>query len=316
VKISVIILTSLRVAPTLARCITTIRKERYRDVEIILVDNATKGLERHSVDAVADRVDQVIHLPRNLGYGGGNNRGAEAASGDILFLLNDDAWILPGTLHAIADAFADDPALGIVGCKIYNQDGRTLQHAGAVLDRQAFSRHLGFGQENGDSYATPRRVDFVTGAAWAIRKHLWDRVGGLTETYLPLYYEETEFCWLGRMLGWSILFLPDARVIHHGMQTSGQLSQHYFFFYHRNRLRYLVRTGQRKELVPFLLAELRWLLSFRNWDQYPALFLAYVWNIAILPKTLLGRRKLWAKTRIPANQAPETGHPQAANQLR
>lgn len=309
-RISVIIPTQ-RAGSTLARSIASVRKDRYRDVELILVDNGSRGIARDTVDAVADRVDRLVRLPRNQGYAGGNNRGGEVASGDIFFLLNDDAWILPGTLAAIADAFQRDPTVAVVGCKILNEDEQTLQHVELKLSIQAFSHHVGEGELDGPQYAAPRKVNYITGAAWAIRRSLWDPLGGLSETYFPGYYEEAEFCWLARSLGWSVLFLPQARVIHRGMQTSGRFSHRYFFYYHRSRLQFLLRTGCRSEILSFLQAETGWLLTFRNWDQYPVLFLAYLWNFGMLPRTLRGKKALWAKTRQAANRAPTAPDSQA-----
>lgn len=293
-RISIIIPT-WKAGSTLARAVGSVRKDRFHDKEIILVDNGSKGLARQTVDAVAARVHRLIRLPRNLGYAGGNNRGAREASGEILFLLNDDAWILPGTLGAIEAWFAKDPGVGIIGCKVLNEDGETVQHAGAELSQQAFSRHVGAGEPDGPAYRQPREVAFITGAAWAVRRQLWDQAGGLAEAYYPGYYEETEFCWLARGLGWRILLLPEARVIHRGMQTSGRLSQRYHFNYHRSRLRFVLRTYRRSDLGPFVRTEFRWLLSFRNWDQYPALFLAYILNLLALPHILTGRKGLWKK---------------------
>jgi len=294
VKISVIIPTR-KPGSTLARAVGSVRKDRRLDTEIILVDNGSRGLARQAVEAGAGRVDRLLRLPRNYGYAGGDRRGAQEASGEVLFLLNDDAWVLPGTLEAIAGAFESDPDAGVIGCKIYEEDEHTLQHVETELNVQAFSRHVGAGEADGPRYSEPKDVKFITGAAWAVRRELWDRVGGLPETYHPGYYEEVEFCWLARALGRRILFVPEARVVHRGMQTTGRYSQRYHFYYHRSRLRFVLRTYCRSEFRRFLVAELCWFLSFRNWDQYPALLGAYVWNLAALPNILRGRRSLWRK---------------------
>jgi len=291
-KVSVIIPT-FRAEASLGRAVDSIRRERRLGAEIVLVDNGCRGMAKQTVEAMAGRVDRVVHLEKNQGYAGGNNRGAEVAKGDILFLLNDDAWLLPGALEAVVEAFEQHPEVGVIGCKIFNEDGKTLQHVEVKMNRQGFSRHVGAGDTDGPEYSEPRDVEYVTGAAWAIRRDLWDEIGGLAETYFPGYYEEVEFCWTARALGRRVRYVPGAAVIHLGMQTTGRYSQRYFFYFHRSRIRFLLRTSLRRGFFPILRAELGWILRFRNWDQYPALFLAYLLNSAALPRILRGRRKLW-----------------------
>jgi GT2 family glycosyltransferase len=291
-KVSVIIPT-FRAEATLGRAVASIRRERRIGAEIVLVDNGCRGMAKQTVEAMAGRVEKVVHLENNQGYAGGNNRGAEVAMGDILFLLNDDAWLLPGALEAVVETFERHPEVGVIGCKIFNDDGKTLQHVEVKMNRQGFSRHVGAGDTDGPEYSEPRDVEYITGAAWAIRRDVWDEIGGLAETYFPGYYEEVEFCWTARALGRRVRYVPGAAVIHLGMQTTGRYSQRYFFYFHRSRIRFLLRTTLRRDSLPILRAELGWILRFRNWDQYPALFLAYLLNFAALPRILRGRRKLW-----------------------
>jgi GT2 family glycosyltransferase len=292
VKVSVIIPT-FRAEASLGRAVASIRRERRLGAEIVLVDNGCRGMAKETVEAMAGRIDRLIHLKKNQGYAGGNNRGAEAAEGDILFLLNDDAWLLPGALEAVVETFERHPEVGVIGCKIFNEDGKTLQHVEVKMNRQGFSRHVGAGDTAGPEYSEPRDVEYITGAAWAIRRDVWDEIGGLAETYFPGYFEEVEFCWTARALGWRVRYVPDAAVVHLGMQTTGRYSQRYFFYYHRSRIRFLLRTSTRRELSSIIRAELSWILRFRNWDQYPALFLAYLLNFLTLPHILRGRKKLW-----------------------
>ena len=290
-----VIIPTCRGAGTLRQCVESVLADTPPSPEIILVDNGSDPATREVIRSLEPRVTTVVRLDRNLGYAGGNNAGVRRATGEILFLLNDDARVLPGTLSTTGGRMLQNPSIGIAGAKIYDPDGHTLQHAGAVLNRHAVSRHRGAGEEDTGQYDVEKDVEFVTGTAWAVTRDLWDRLGGLSEVYFPGYYEETEFCWAARRLGRRVVYLPGARVVHHGMRTTGRLSMRYHYYYHRHRLRYFLRTREKGQVGPFLRGELGWLLSLRNPEQFIPLLGAYLWNGLSLPATLSGRRELWRR---------------------
>src|SRR5262249_31747844 len=88
-SVSVIIVT-FNAAHYIERCLASVFAQSHGHFEVIVVDNA-------STDGSADLVRQrfprarLIASPTNEGYGGGNNRGAGEASGEILVFLNPDA---------------------------------------------------------------------------------------------------------------------------------------------------------------------------------------------------------------------------------
>ena len=291
VRISVIIPTRSGAA-TLERCVLSAMSQNLPGTEVILVDNDSDPQTRDILDSLEPRVGKVVRSGRNLGYAGGNNMGAKVAIGEILFLLNDDAWLLPGALEAVLARMSTDPSIGVVGGKVYDPDGRTLQHVELVVNNQAVSWYIGAGERDQGQYDDEREVEYVTGSAWAIRRELWERLGGLSEAYFPGYFEDVEMCWAARRLGYRVIYLPGARVCHEGMRTVGHLSRGYYYLYHRHRVRFLLRTFEKRRIGSFLRAEIRWILSFRNYDQYFPLLRAYLWNLLRLRETLRGRGEL------------------------
>jgi GT2 family glycosyltransferase len=83
--------------------------------EVVLVDNGSAG---ESASAVARKAGAtVVRLPMNVGFPGAVNRGLERAGGDIVALLNDDAWAVPGWLDSAEKVLAD-PEVAAVGPKV------------------------------------------------------------------------------------------------------------------------------------------------------------------------------------------------------
>jgi GT2 family glycosyltransferase len=187
----------------------------------------------------------------------------------------------------------DDRFVGVVGAKVYDPDGRTLQQVELVLNDHAVPRFLGVGEKDEGQYDPERDVEYVAGSAWAIRRDLWERLGGLSEAYFPGYFEDVELCWAAHKLGYRVLYLPGVRVCHEGMRTVGRLSREYHYLCHRHRVRFVLRTFEKRRIGSFLRAEIRWVLSFRNCDQYVPLLRAYAWNLLRLWGSVRGRRELW-----------------------
>jgi len=282
-KISVVIVT-LNGARRIAACLDRLRATRWPDLEVIVVDNgSTDGVAR----IVRERYPEVrlLRLPRNFGFAAGNNYGAIHARGEWIALLNDDTEAEPGWLEALMDFARRHPRAGALGCLLLYPDGRTIQHGGGVTHPHGLTDHLDWGRAAlpggaGDAAAAPpapapRQCDYVTGAAMLIRREVWEAAGPLDPGYFPIYFEENELCHRAREAGWEVWVVPEARVIHHESQTQRAWSRRFLVRYHRNRIRFLLKTRAPRDWPGALKAEIRWLARHRPYNQIAALALAY-----------------------------------------
>lgn len=213
----------------------------YDDFEVVVIDN---GSADGSPDFVAERYPQ-IHLIRNetnLGFSAGNNVGLQHASGEILVLLNQDTVVQQGWLAALVAAFERQPDAGIVGSKLLCPDGRTLQHAGGHLERPlVLGQHYGHGELDEGQYDEPCQVEYVTGAAMALRRNLLSEIGNLDEGFYPGYFEDVDFCLRAQAAGYSIWFEPQAVLHHHESASMRRDSLTGHYYYYRNRLRFALK---------------------------------------------------------------------------
>ena len=254
-------------------------------LEVIVVDNASGD---NSADLVAQRYPQVrlIRNTQNQGFAGGCNRGIEAAQGALLVLLNQDTQVQPGWLTALTRA-ASAPLNGVVGCKILYLDGKTLQHAGGWIDWPlGLSHHHGQGELDQGQWDQSRPVEFVTGAALAVRRAVLDKVGLLDEAFWPGYFEDADFCLRVKAAGYAIDYCADA-VVFHQETSSWTDAQAVSSAYQRGRLRFILKqTPPDRLLTRFIPAERAYQPAAIRGQESAALQTAYATVLAAVPSVI------------------------------
>lgn len=221
---------------------------------VVAVDNASPDDSTAVIEREFPQVHQV-HSSFNLGFAGGVNLGVDAAFArdaelDAVVLLNQDCLVEPGWLVALCAGLAGDERAAVAGCTLLNADG-TVNHAGAHLELPlAYSQHLTA------VTAAPARMDYVTGAVFAIRRAAWQALGPLDEDFYPAYYEEADYCYRARRHGWGVLYVPAAKVRH--LQLSQQWRKDPLLHWtqqHRARYRFVAKHFSGGELAAFFAAE-------------------------------------------------------------
>jgi GT2 family glycosyltransferase len=289
-------------ADCIGPCVSSLASLEYRPLELVMVDNASSD----DSAALARRMTReegldcrVSLMRRNQGYAAATNHGITLSSGRILLLLNPDTEIYPDTLGALVETL-EDPGIGIAGCKIYYPDRETLQHAGGYIRDNGLTWHYGVDEKDVGQYEEQMDVSYVTGAALAVKREVIDRVGPLDAGYFPAYFEETDLCLRARRAGYRVVYVPGARLVHHEAVTVGKFTERYYYLYHRNRIRFMLKNYSWRFLLDRALPfEQRWLSMVEPEEQAIPLNKAYLINILNLPLTLLARRRADKKLAAP-----------------
>lgn len=167
---------------------------------------------------ISPLVARVERNERNLGFAGNCNAGAARAHGDVLFFVNQDVLAMP-QISAAWDRFLvnvfEDPAVGIVGPKLLFPDG-SIQSAGGMFDGhcQPFHRCLGYRDAMYQEVNTPMQVGWVTGAALAIRRSLFEKLGGFDTAYGRGYFEDVDLCCKAQVAGFKVWYEPRCTLFH------------------------------------------------------------------------------------------------------
>jgi N-acetylglucosaminyl-diphospho-decaprenol L-rhamnosyltransferase len=251
------------------------------DIEIIVVDSASTDGSPQMVHAEFPQV-RLIASEKNLGYAGGNNTGANAATGRYIFLLNPDTIVQPDALIRMVDYMDTHPAVGALGPQLLWPDGtvqssrRRFPTLGSLfwestLLEQWFpqNRHVRRYHVADHPSGQIQKVDWVVGAAILIRREAWLQIGPIEEDFF-MYFEETDWCHRAAEAGWETHYLPDARIIHYEGKSSEQVVAARTLRFQRSRLRYTRKyfgQGWAIALRLFLWATfgLQWIEETAKW---------------------------------------------------
>jgi GT2 family glycosyltransferase len=281
-------------------CLSSLRQDVSADCEIIVVDNAsTDG----SADLVQRRYRDVTLVRNrvNRGFAAACNQGAKAAAGSVLVFLNQDTRVKPGWFRALVDGFELGPAIGLTTSKVLlmlqpdriQACGQDVHYTGLVFVR-------GF-RLPADSLNTPQEVAAVSGASFAVRKPVWEALGGFDET-LYMYYEETDLSWRAQLAGYRCLYVPGSMVCHDYRPSPPSPSRLYYSI--RNRHVMLLKNWRWMTLLflapGLLLAELvEWGLALAHgWVGLQAKLRADLWVVTHLRDIGRLRRRVQAERKV------------------
>lgn len=200
------------------RAIASAREAGFASIVV-----ADAGSSDGTVEGLADQDVRVLALP-NLGFGGCANRGVAAVDSDIVVIANADVTFEPGTAKQFAEALSDS-SIAAAGPLVRYPDGRRQLSARMHAGLLAAILHAMFGlwwpsnpwtrrYRGADlSLVEPQDVDWVSGCCVAVRREVFDQVGGFDPGYF-LFMEDVDLCDRMRAAGGRVVFDPSVSVTH------------------------------------------------------------------------------------------------------
>lgn len=190
--------------------------------QVVVVDTDSQDGSAAFVRRAFPRVELLEE--DNRGFGAAANAGLRRVHTTYALVLNADTRPADGSLTTLAAYLEHHPHAAVAGPLVVDADGRPqltarrLPKPLEILLQESGLRQLLPRVSRG---ASPRTVDWVLGAALAVRREAVLAIGGFDETYF-MYNEEVDLCLRLRQAGWEVHYAPVAAVAHVGGASTSQ----------------------------------------------------------------------------------------------
>ena len=294
VKASIIIL-NYNGKKFLKECFNSLKKQSYKDFEIIFVDNASKGDDvAHAKTFLKNFKNQkIIVNEKNLGFSEGNNRAYKEAKGNYVILLNNDTILHKDWLKNLIKKAESDNKIAIVGS------------ISAPFSDKMKNVSMGkyppstLGITGADILTDKDKTAYIDGASMLIRK---EHFKNLFDPEYFAYAEDAYISWKANIKGYKILY-TDSRYLHYGSGTSSKMSGFATYFVERNMLTNFLIFYEKQTLmkiIPLIILsrKIKFLSKLMQLDFSGmfALVKADLWVSFHLPR-MLRKRKIIQKQR-------------------
>jgi len=201
-------------------CIESLKKSSYPLARIILVDNGSQdgSINQLQKDYARDAQIHIIRNECNYGFARGVNVGIRYAlnhGAEFIFLVNNDTIVEKTCIERLYAAIEGAHHVGVAGPRIfYYKDPKRVWLGGGYFSK--IKTGVIVPEKNKkvvDCDEEIREVTFLTGCAMLIKREVFQRIGFFDENFF-LYEEDLDFCLRARREGFSLLYVPSAKVWH------------------------------------------------------------------------------------------------------
>lgn len=184
---------------TIRDCLEAVSRLAYPAYETIVVDDGSTD----ATPMIARQYDCRLIQTENRGLATARNLGLQAATGEIIAYLDDDAYPDPHWLHYLADMFRTTSHAGI--------GGPNLAPPGDGPIAECVSRAPGGPMH---VLVTDSVAEHIPGCNMAFRRDRLMAIGGF-DTQFRIAGDDVDVCWRLQAQGWTLGYHPAAQVWHH-----------------------------------------------------------------------------------------------------
>lgn len=194
-------------------CLPSLAAQSYAPLEMVVVDN---GSADGSAAWLAGNFPQarLLRLEESVSFARATNLGVAAARGDFFLLLNPDVRLEPDALAHMAAVAMADPSCAAVGAKLrFWWAPAFLNGLGNRVGAFSWGSDNGLGHLDLGQFDHWMELPSACYAAVLIPRQAWEAVGPADEGF-PMYYEDSEWSYRARLLGFKVLAAPQAVIYH------------------------------------------------------------------------------------------------------
>lgn len=198
--------------------------ESLRGIPAVVIDNASSD----GTAEIAERFGAtVLRNATNRGFSAAVNRGVRACKSPYLLLLNPDAALATAWEPLLSAADRHGLAAGqLLGSDGKPQEGFSVRRFPTAwtlafevlgINRLWRGNPVNWRYRYGDlDWDQPGLVEQPAGAFLLFRRDVWETVGGLDESYFPVWFEDVDFCLRARVMGFPAEYVPQVQALHQG----------------------------------------------------------------------------------------------------
>lgn len=257
-----VIIPNLNGEKLLPDCLSSLRKQEFKDFETIIVDNGSTDGSINFIRQSHHWVDVIIENKENLGFARACNQGIMASRGKFIALLNNDTEAHPEWLKQLVAAAERYPEIGMFASKTLFFDRRNIiDTTGHLMYPDGLNRGRGRLEVDLGQYDDKVDVFFPSGCAGFYRREVFDDIGLFDENHFA-YGDDTDIGLRARLAGWGCVFVPKAVVYHKYSMTTGEYSPEKVFLVERNRIWIVWKYFPLKMIIlSFFYSFLRYILQ-------------------------------------------------------
>jgi len=254
-----IIIVNYNVYNDIIQCIKSIYKHlKGLKFEIIVIDNCSFNRDIEELNNIYPEVNLIL-LNNNNGFGFANNIGMKASSGKYFLLLNPDIIIEDNSIYILFETLEKYKNAAVVGPVQYKPGSgleyyytffpslysRFTQEFGLYMKTKRMKKRFYDFLDTNIASGIPFKVDWVIGSSMMLRKELFELTGGFDEAFF-LYEEETEWQYRISKMGYDILMVPEAKVIHNHHSSTSKIGVMFILFQEfRSRIIFDIKRNEK-----------------------------------------------------------------------
>ena len=222
-------------------CFSSLLKQDYPALEIIMVDNASND---GSVEFAKKKFSsiKIIKNQINIGFGPAVNKGMAIGKGEYLLFLNNDISLEPDCISKLTKSMEISDIGGAIPKILFfdkrdviNSFGVDVNYVGIACPRLIYEK---------DSKSL-KEEEVPCGGIFMLHRNIVEKLGGFDESIF-FYHEDHDLSWRIRLLGMKLIANPKA-VIYHKYHFSRNKNK--FYYSEKNRLYLLLKNYSLKTLI-------------------------------------------------------------------
>jgi GT2 family glycosyltransferase len=199
----------------LIRCLRSILRSDYPNLEVIFFDNGStdSSVEIVKQEFQSDDNLRIISISNNIGPNRAYNMALKYAKGEYLIILNNDVELEAGSIRELVNVMESDYTIGIANGKIMRFDHRHIQTVGGLMDLTFSKFDVGYDKLDQGQYDSAFEPTYPCGACMILRKSMIAKIGLFDPNYF-FYHDDTDLGTRAMIAGYKVVYAPSSVAYH------------------------------------------------------------------------------------------------------